>query len=216
MICKSTSCWFCLQGRSLSRANSSNHVGYVSDPSSPLPISQRPQGLLSPTVSGVLSPRAGEQTLDRIASPFIAQGLESRPSEIEPAKAQPGDKPVPHRNRVQALQDRVKLLEKELVDIESTNKLRWAILCPSCCLVSLPRLQVLHTWHPVWRKIPKRIVVGHICNVCEALVLVNAVSEKDYHSTASLFDSCQVCKNAQGMYFLVSRYLPSWIRLAIC
>ena len=101
-----------------------NRAGSLSDPSSPLPVSQqRPQGLLSPALSGVLSPRAGDQPLERIDS-SLAKGLESRPSEIEPAQEKPGDKSLPHKNRVQALQDRVKLLETELIDIENTNKLR--------------------------------------------------------------------------------------------
>ena len=55
-----------------------------------------------------------------------ATPLESRPSEIEPALEAPGVKPLPRSNRIQALQERIALLERELQDSESTHKLRLA------------------------------------------------------------------------------------------
>ena len=92
----------------------------LSDPSSPLPMSrQPPAGLLSPRASG-LSPRAADGNPE-------PGPLESRRSEIEPAK-EASSKQLPHRNRMEALQDRIRLLEKELIDIENTNKLRSASL----------------------------------------------------------------------------------------
>lgn len=104
----------------MTRAGSST----LNDPSSPLPVSQlRTISSFAPSSSG-LSPKSIDSAqLDRSDS-ALPQGLESRPSEIEPVRETPGDKPLPHRNRVQALQDRVKLLERELIDIENTNKLR--------------------------------------------------------------------------------------------
>ena len=45
-------------------------------------------------------------------------------SEIMPAAAGPGAKPLPRNGRVEALLERVAMLEKEVQDSENTHKLR--------------------------------------------------------------------------------------------
>lgn len=68
----------------------------------------------------------GDQPLSRAASGQLPPTTPVSPtaSEIEPAAEVPGSKTPPRRTRLQAMQERIDLLEKELSESEHTHKLR--------------------------------------------------------------------------------------------
>lgn len=86
-----------------------------------------------PSNRSVASETQASQTAD--PSPELASALSGplpptspvspAASEIEPAAEVPGAKTPPRRNRLQAMQDRIDLLEKELRESEHTHKLRY-------------------------------------------------------------------------------------------
>ena len=71
----------------------------------------------------------GDQPLSRAASGQLPPTTPVSPtaSEIEPAAEVPGAKTPPRRTRLQAMQERIDLLEKELSESEHTHKLRYVI-----------------------------------------------------------------------------------------
>ena len=81
----------------------------------------------------------GDQPLSRAASGQLPPTTPVSPtaSEIEPAAEVPGSKTPPRRTRLQAMQERIDLLEKELSESEHTHKLRWATINQQAWLLSL-------------------------------------------------------------------------------
>lgn len=101
------------------------------DSTAVLPISRSATGdALSPhaedagRLSSPVSQTLVHDSAGTSSAPVSPNSLESRASEIEPA-AQPPDARSPPRNtKLQALSERVALLEKELIDSEQTHRLR--------------------------------------------------------------------------------------------